>query len=76
MSKIIDRCDVYSMSRHKQYIKECCEYVSEVYCNSIYLFGGSSCYLSWDCLYLTPEKEDLILKTINGMCETKFSFKE
>lgn len=73
--KAIKRIDLSNLSVHKEYIQAHCEYVSDVFCDSIYFFGGSRNCFSW-----TPEAslkhQDFILATINGACKTDFVFED
>lgn len=79
----IKRADLYLMWKLKEYVQECCEHASQVYCNSIYFFGGSSSYITWECgvpeeeeqySTQTRSRQDLILDAINGACKTNFVF--
>lgn len=73
----IKREDLYSFEKFGKYIKSKCNLVSQVYESSIY-FGHFSWILQWSNYKYTPtrEQEDLILRAINGACNTEFEFED
>lgn len=73
----IKRVELDIINNYENYIKECCEHVSEVFCSSIYFFIGSNNFFSWGGpVKLTREQQDFILAGINGMFKTEFVFKD
>lgn len=77
MRKIIKRNELIGrLHYHSDYIKECCQYVSCVYSDSIYFQNneddfGASWYLS-----LGGSDIEIARLQINAICSTEFVFED
>jgi|GEM_PF-4824486 len=71
---LIDRKDIFNMSKYEQYIKEKNKHVRNVYSQAIYFAKNeedlSSC---WNFGWLDAD-DDEALRQINALCNTDFEF--
>ena len=71
----IRRDEIFELSRFEDYIKSKSRFVNRVYINMIYFYDNPYNYLSWhESIYADRERMNLLLKTINTLCNTDFVF--
>ena len=71
----IRREELFELYRFQEYIKSKSKFIDRVYSDTLYFSDNPFNYLCWhESLYEVRERMDLLLKTINALCNTDFVF--
>ena len=71
----IRREELLELFRFEGYIKSKSKFIDRVYSDTLYFSDNPFAYLTWhESLYEDRERMDLLLKTINALCNTDFVF--
>lgn len=77
-TKKIKRSDLEKMDNYTDYIKSSSDLVSDVFPDSLFFGKGTENIFGWDEIEAAKNKDiqDMILRGINAMFNTRFEFKE